>query len=655
MLKKASIIQWLLITILFITSVTILILLFIYYSGIELLTLSAVFWGILLLFILFISTLNLSIKKLNFKIKKSYKYYLENLISHKGIGVILFDEHENIIWLSDFLNGRGFEDYMGKKIALLSKDIYKLMSTNLKNIIIIKDGVKYMLEMFYQQKTILVSDVTSEINSKEFHNNERIVLGELDVDNFTQLQPTLSSDDIFKIIKIIIEELDAISKKNQFTYRQYTNSKFFMIMNYETLASLRENNFEFINRIRSRIKEKNNIVTVSVGIGIDSTIFAELQDMAKEGISISQSRGGDQVTIISKIKNNEYIGGNTEGRPFRAILKSKALSKEISNRLENENIDKVIIHGHTNSDLDAMGAALGLYQIIKTFNIECYIANINYDLSTLNALQRLFSSSEMKKIFIGPTKALSYTTSNTMSIVVDTNKEYLIDAIKSLNKTLPKNVYVFDHHRRSEILFPHVEENLYIDTTASSTSEIITILSLHMTRKINFNQPIAQMLLNGIYLDTSNFSKSTTDSTFWAASILKRAGAIPIEAINSLKPTEDQAKLIRKILTYEYEVKPGIFLAAYNGEADDITISMAANAMLNISDRLATFVIARIAKTKFYKMSARSTKLNVQIITEQLGGGGHFHSAATINEDFYTFKDNVIQAIMSVDYEGNFN
>ena len=655
MLKKVNIIQWLLITILFITTITIATLLFVYYSGLELLALSGIFWGLLLVFLLFLASLYSLVKRLNFKIKKSYKYYLENLISHKGIGIILFDEYENIIWLSGFLINRGFENYMGKKINFLDKEIYQLVSTNKKNLIIIKDGVKYMLEMFYEKKTILVSDVTTEINSKEFHNNERIILGELDVDNFTQLQPTLSSDDIFKIIKIIIEELDAISKKNQFVYRQYTSSKFFIIMNYETLSKLRESNFDFIDRIRSRIKEKNNIVTVSVGIGIDSTIFSELQDMAKEGISISQSRGGDQVTIISKIKNNEYIGGNTEGRPFRAILKSKALSKEISNRLENEDIDRVIIHGHTNSDLDAIGAALGLYQIIKTFNIECYIANINYDSSTLSALKRLFNPTEMKKMFIGPTKALTSTTNNTISIVVDTNKEYLIDAIKALNKTLSKNVYIFDHHRRSEILFPHVEDNIYIDTTASSTSEIITILSLHMTRKINFKQPIAQMLLNGIYLDTSNFSKSTTDSTFLAASILKRQGAIPIEAINSLKPTEEQAKLIRKILTYEYEVKPGIFLAAYDGEADDITISMAANAMLNISDRLATFVIARLSKTKFYKMSARSTNLNVQLITEQLGGGGHFHSAATINEDFATFKDNVIQAIMSVDYESNIN
>lgn len=593
-------------------------------------------------------------RKQRITVRKSYQYYTETLVSKSGLGLIIFDKNENIIWVSDFLYDRGFGNLIGKQLSSFAPNMKSLISKAKTRVRVSKDGAIYELEMFYEKKVVLIRDITTIANAEEFYVKERLVIAELDIDNYSQLQATSSSEDLFKMTQIVVKHLDRISMNNQFMYKQYTASKFFIITNQENLNEVRKEKFSFIDRIRKDAAKNKLRLTVSIGVGSNTTVISELQTFAREALTTSQTRGGDQATIVSKTNHPEYFGGKVEATPLRSSVKIKNLALDLSDAMQRKGVSSVIIHGHKNADLDAIGAALGIYSIAKTFKLNAYIANVTYDDSTKKAINDLLTKKEIEDIFIRPSKAKLLTDKNSITVIVDVNNPYLIEAIDAVNNSKRENVFIFDHHRQNQITFPYDPNKTYIDTATSSASEIVTHLIDYIKVKVQISYSTAQMLLNGIYLDTNNFSKTTSSSTFNAASLLESWGAIPIQAYNSLKVSEDNSKLIRKIIANEEEVVPGYFLATYDGEAGDVVVSKAADDLLRVAGRRASFVVAKVPGTNFYKMSARSLDINVQRIAERLGGGGHFNAAAVkTNEKLVIFKDNIIQTIVSVSHESN--
>ncbi|MCR8612984.1 MAG: DHH family phosphoesterase [Mycoplasma sp.] len=600
--------------------------------------------------------INRTLKEERMIIKKSYQYYVENMVARSGIGIVVFDSNENIIWLSDFLVRRGFRNMIGRNIKDISAKIQDLISTVKDKITIKKGKFFYEMEIFYSKQMLLIKDKTSQELSSRFYKNERMAFGELEIDNFQQLESYLTSEELFKIHQIVIKHLDRLSANSQFVYKQYTNSKFFIITTSETFDKLKESKFKFINSIRKSAVKENLRLTISLGFGLDTSVLSELQKYGREALSVAQSRGGDQVAIISKTAPPEYFGGSVEAIPIRSTVGLRVLAENLVKKLESSSIKRVIIHGHRNADLDAIGSALGIYAIARTFKKEAYIANMTYDDSTKLAIHNLIPNNIKDELFIKKNKAKKLTDDSAITVIVDVNNHYLLEAIDAIRQSKNDNLFLFDHHRQTNLDFPHDEKNVYIDTAASSASEIVTNFLDFIKNKINVSKYIAQFLLNGIYLDTNHFAKTTSASTFSAAAKLEKMGASSQAAINSLKVSEKDTKVIRKIVSTEEEVKKGIFLAVFDEDASDVVVSKAADAMLQTYGRRASFVIAKIPNTKSYKMSARSIDLNIQVIAEKLGGGGHFSAAAVkTEENIEIFRENVIQAIVSVENESNIN
>ncbi len=635
-------------------------------SSIVLLSLGEIAIAIKLPIILLISFLPFSImffviwnyrvsKEKSLNVKKSLNFYFENIVSKSGMGIVVLSSTGKIIWVSDFIASRFDKKIINKQIIEIipSLDISTMVEEY--ETIISKNSLFYNIKYFPKQLMITFKDITEEQTAINYYELEKTVIGELEIDNFQQFQSILSEEEIFIVQSMAINLLDSVSRKYNLTFRQYVNGKFLLVTNKTNLDKMIATNFFEFDSLKNNDSLKNIKVSVSIGFGIGSNKFDKLIEMAKVGIRQSQSRGGDQVTIISEKDKPKYYGSKSEIAINESRTKIKHISQNFKEKLLDQSIQNVIIYGHKYADLDAIGASMAIYEISKYFDKEVYIQNQTFDDTAKKSISKYIPNES--KIFISPSKANSMTNKKTLVVVLDCADSSRVENSKVFIKPLPSNVFIFDHHRISKLDETLVDLNVFIESTASSTCEIITELIAFNQMKSILSQNTIQMLLNGLYMDSNQFQKSTSSKTFFAASLLGEWGAKSENSIEILKISNEIDQLIKKILSNLKEIKPGYWLTSYNEVVPSDVVSMAADEILRIDDRRAAFVIAKQAKqhnleNDVFKLSARGIKTNVQVIAEEVGGGGHFSAAAAFSdakskETIEIFTDNVIQAIIS--------
>ncbi len=591
----------------------------------------------------------------SFDVKKSVNFYFENIVSNSGMGIVVLSSTGKIIWISDFISSR-----FNKKI--INKSIIELIpSLNITTImeeyetIISKNNLFYQVKYFPKQLMVTFKDITEEQTAIKYHELEKTVIGELDIDNFQQFQSILSEEDIFIVQSMVINLLDSISRKYNLAFRQYVNGKFILITNKSNLDKMITTNFYEFESLKNNDNLKNVQVSVSIGFGIGSNKFDKLNEMAKFGIRQSQTRGGDQVTIISEKEKPRYYGSKSEISVNESRTRIKHISQHLKERLLDQSVDKVIIYGHKFADLDAIGSSMAIYEIAKHFDKEVYIQNQTFDDTAKKSISEYIANES--KIFISASKANSITDKKTLVVVLDCADSSRVENPKIFLKPLPHNIFIFDHHRISKLDEILVDLNVFVESTASSTCEIITELIAFNDMKSILTNNTIQMLMDGLYMDSNQFQKSTSSKTFFAASLLGEWGAKSEKSISILKISNDIHELIVKILNNLREIKPGYWLTSYDEVVPSDVVSMAADEILRIDGRRAAFVIAKQEKqhssdNDIFKLSARGIKTNVQIIAEEVGGGGHFSASAAVSdsknkETIEVFTDNVIQAIIS--------
>ncbi|MGZ9413591.1 DHH family phosphoesterase [Mycoplasma sp. 480] len=607
------------------------------------------------------------------KIQSSLYEYINDVVEENNLGLVLHTTNGKIIWVSSFIEKRFSKKWIGKNIDDVLKNKVKANEENLvgDGSTFSEDGYTYAIKKYRDKNAISIRDITLYDNLLKSYEKDKVVIGEIEIDNFQLLLSTLGEEDFFKVKTSVINLLDELSKNYNFSYRQYIEGKFWVVTSYETFAKLKAKNFSMFNEMVVNLNnssyEAKQEVTLSVGFVHGTNEISKLNQIAKDAIIYSKTRGGNQITTIKYGSRPVVYGSNSEISSNSSRSELNFVSKKMLAVLENPEVENIILYGHKYADLDAVGSAFGLGQFLinyaKTkFNLEkkMYIQNVTFDSTTTHFLETNSQYID-KKIFIKPSTASKYTNKNTMIIIVDTAEATRIENPNAFNTADPKKIFIFDHHRvvsgKPEFLS---KGNDYIETTASSSSEIVTeVIALNSDGENRIISPFsAQMLLNGIYMDTNQFKKSTTMKTFNAASILTRWGAQSAKSIETLKISEEIFNIINKITRNVEEVKPG-FLLAYTAEEIDLdVVSMAADFMLNIQGRKATFVVAKVVGKDRFKMSARGiNNTNVQIIAETVGGGGHFSAAAaeSTTETLEEFVDNIRQAIVSVKNESNNN
>ena len=438
------------------------------------------------------------------------------------------------------------------------------------------------------------------------------------IDSYDELFDDMKDSEQAKELEAINSLLEAYIAKSTGFLRKISNSRYIAVVEERDIHWMLQERFEILDQVRAL--HPGGFTTLSIGVGHGGKTLQECHQMARESIDIALGRGGDQAAVKT-VDGFEFYGGISHGVEKRSHVRSRIIANALCDLIKKS--DSVIIMGHRMSDLDAIGSAIGVLRICKICGVPAVIA-VNSDATLAGPLLKTFIDTGEGHNFIPPDQTLDVITPRTLLIVVDTYQKRLLESQKIYEKC--KRVVVIDHHRMA---VGHIDNPLllYHEPYASSASELVCELLQFLPKEDNITALEAQALLAGIMLDTRNFALHVGVRTFEAAAWLRSRGA----------QTAD-TKLLFNTSKEEYEARAHIVESAYiykgcaialSEELDagmNVVLPMAANDLLTINGVDASFVA--VAKNGGVNISARSMgALNVQVILEPLGGGGHLMMA----------------------------
>ena len=438
------------------------------------------------------------------------------------------------------------------------------------------------------------------------------------IDSYDELFDDMKDSEQAKELESINSLLEEYIGHSTGFLRRVSNSRYIAVVEERDVRWMLDGRFDILDRVRAL--HPGGLTTLSIGVGHGGKTLQECHQMARESIDIALGRGGDQAAVKT-VDGFEFYGGISHGVEKRSHVRSRIIANALCDLIRRS--DSVIIMGHRMSDLDAIGSAIGALRICKMCGVPAVIA-VNSEATLAGPLLKTVIDAGEGHDFIAPDQTLDVITPNTLLIVVDTYQKRLLESQKIYEKC--SRVVVIDHHRMA---VGHIDNPLllYHEPYASSASELVCELLQFMPKENNITPLEANALLAGIMLDTRSFALHVGVRTFEAAAWLRSRGA----------QTAD-TKLLFNTSKEEYEARAHIVEGAYiykgcaialSDELDagmNVVLPMAANDLLTINGVDASFVA--VAKNGGVNISARSMgALNVQVILEPLGGGGHLMMA----------------------------
>lgn len=440
-------------------------------------------------------------------------------------------------------------------------------------------------------------------------------------DNFDEMFQSLSDSELSELTSYLDKEVSKWFSDNNCVMRKLGSERFVVTCHEKDLEKMIENKFSVLNNVRNFLyNDKPCLATLSMGIGRGEDL-KECDFNAKQALDMALSRGGDQVAVRSN-DNFDFYGGLSSGNEKGNKVRSRVVASAIKQLIMSS--ENCLVIGHKFSDYDAMGTSIGVYAMMKHFGKS---VNIVYDSenSLCEKLVKKYVSETGNTPFVDKNTAKQKLTDDTIVFLVDTHRANYCEAPEIVNKA--KTVIVIDHHRKSVDFFNNAVV-FHHNSSASSASEMLTELLPYMSNTPIIGASEADALLAGIMLDTKNFVLRSGVRTFEAASYLKSRGADSVKVKKLFSSTAEEHKERAEIVSSCFIYKDcAISVAKISGADGRIITSQAADEMLNISGVKASFVIFKDSDTT--NISARSLgELNVQLVMEKLGGGGHLTMAA---------------------------
>ena len=523
---------------------------------------------------------------------------------------------------------------IGEYTAKLKKISLKEMAQN--SDIISPEGYNGFLIAFY-----LFDETALRIALQE-NDNQSLAVGMIYLDNYEEALETTEEVRRSLLVALIdrkvnkyISAVDGICKKLE-------KDKFLVILRKEAVTQLQNSRFELLEDVKTVNIGNEMAVTVSIGIGLGGLTYSQNYEFARTSIDLALGRGGDQAVVKTPQKIS-YYGGKSQTMEkttrVKARVKAHALREIITAK------DSVIIMGHRMADVDSFGAAVGLYRIAKSLDRKAHIV-INQVTTSVKPLVDLFlnNSDYESDMIVNSTQALELPTANAVLVVVDVNKPSITECPELLK--LCKSIVVLDHHRQGSETIENATLS-YVESYASSTSEMVSEILQYIKDGVKVRPYEADCMYSGIMIDTNNFMSKTGVRTFEAAAFLRRCGA-DVTRVRKLfreDAVEYKAKADAVSQAEIYREDYAISVCKSEGlESPTIVGAQAANELLNIIGIKASFVLTEFQGTIF--VSARSIdEVNVQLITERMGGGGHMTIAgcqfpqSTLEEGIQRIKD----------------
>lgn len=487
---------------------------------------------------------------------------------------------------------------------------------------------RYAVHLDNKSGVLYFFDVSGEYEATVELVTSRPVIGVISIDNYDDLEDETSDSDISHINSFVANFVAKFTGKYQMFSRRVTMDRFYLFTDYTVLEQLMQDKFSVIDTFREEAKQRDLPLTMSMGLSYGDGDHEGIGKVALSNLNLAEVRGGDQVVVKEndETKNPIYFGGGSAASIKRTRTRTRAMMTAISEKLRS--VDRVFVVGHKNLDMDALGSAVGMQLFASNILDESYVV---YDAEQMSpdihrAIQFLENEGVTKLLPLN--QAIEMVTNRSLLVMVDHSKTAL---------TLSKGFYdlftqtiIIDHHRRDQD-FPENAVITYIESGASSASELVTeLLQFQNSKKSRLSRMQASVLMGGMMLDTKNFTSRVTSRTFDVASYLRTRGSDSV-VIQELAATDfEEYRLVNELILQGQAVQPSILVAqAKDGkEYDTVVISKAADTMLAMSGIEASFVIAKNSQGDI-SISARSrSKINVQRIMEELGGGGHFNLAA---------------------------
>ena len=545
------------------------------------------------------------------------------------LGLAVTDENDMVLWTNDLFKTRHI-DIIDENILSWQPGLVQLKEKNSPDAVAKLNINNRSFEVKYLAEAGLwiFKDNNDYESIYTYSKQQAPVIGILSIDNFDEVVKGEEdyNDTITKVKNIIFE----YAKQYGILLRRFKDSNYSMLCTNASYQKMKSDNFSLIDKVREASEGENIPLTLSIGLATDFPDVVKLNELASAALSIAMSRGGDQVVVSVYGSDMEFYGGKTEAQEKRNRVRVRVLGDSLINLISSAS--NVLIMGHTMMDMDALGSCLGVKTICDRVNIK---SNIVIDFKateskTRAAITSTFSKAELEKIVVSGKEAVSLVAPNTLIIVVDVHIPNMVMAPQLLE--LSPRVVVIDHHRRAE---EYIESPVfdYIDPSASSATEIITELIRYssISPRIEIPSEYATIMLAGIFLDSDHYKSNNTGMrTFESSTILKEYGANNSLADDLLKDEFEEymeiTSIVRNMKTLEYGV---VYTIADENEIfDNVAISKAATTCLELKGIHAAFVIGRIS-SKEIKISARSDgSINVSLLCEKLGGGGHYTSAA---------------------------
>src|SRR5690625_4218557 len=570
------------------------------------------------------------ISSLSYRVKRAG----EEALLEMPIGIILYSEDFEVEWSNPFMNQfTEDETYVGKSLQELSEQL-------IPNIKEDKEDVWISIEQFYFQVTVKKEerllyffDRTKQKKIERKYDDEQTVIGVIFLDNYEEVTRNMEDAVKSELNSTITSTLNHWAQQYGLYLKRTSQERFLAVGTNDILEELEETRFNILDKVRELENEKgeNNPVTLSMGIGYGEADLPALGELAQSSLDLALGRGGDQVAITSYEGKVRFYGGKTNPMEKRTRVRARVISHALRDLVKAS--DNVIIMGHKTPDMDSIGASLGVLNIAQANEVDGFIVFDSEDLNSgISRMIKAIQEEDVWESFITSEEAEEQITSKSLIVIVDTHKPSLVANERLLKYTDYK--VVIDHHRRSED-FIDDPTLVYMEPYASSTCELVTELLEYQPSTLKLSRLEATCMLAGIIVDTKSFTLRTGSRTFDAASYLRARGADTVLVQTFMKEDFEQylerSNLIKRAKVYRDSIAIAV---ADEGEViDHILIAQAADTLLTMNGINASFVISERDDGRI-GISARSLgDVNVQIIMEQMEGGGHLTNAATQLED----------------------
>ena len=550
----------------------------------------------------------------------------KDVFDYGQVGVLTFNQQKEITWVSEIFDDYE-RDFVGEYLHDAFPKIETLLSSKEEILRITIDSDIYEVSSMAQDGILYFRDVTKIDVLEESNKNNQVVLGIAHLDNYEETTQYEEEQTIAFIDANIRQAVVRWADQHSMFVRRIRQDRYLLVLNEKVFRDITQERFTILNEIRKEATKIDASITLSLAFARQSDSFKELEDMSNRALELAQSRGGDQVAINTKNQSMRYFGGSTESIEKRSKVRVRVMAQSLADLMQS--CKDIVIIGHKMTDFDCFGSALGVSSIAAVYqkNVSIVLDLDDTESNLKKAIEQNIEEIEKDHQFISISQAKDIINKDTLVIMVDHHSLDQTQFPELIEQAA--QIAVIDHHRRLGD-FNFKPKLTYIESSASSASELVIELFPYHRRNVVISKIQATFMYTGMIIDTNRFRNRSGSRTFEAAAELRKFGADLELSDEMLRDEYQDFELKNRILARAQLFEEHYIIATYkDSEVPRAIMSQVADEILSVRNVEASFVIASVSDD-LVAISARSNgELNVQLVMEKMGGGGHFTGAAT--------------------------